>query len=166
MLTVALSNTSCCPHRPESGRQTSEVTEQMSATLQSESQSEEQHAATLTVERLDTRSTETEIEIYDTTQPSDSATGRPPVRARIRQRHSEKGTEESRATETVQSSATAETESATSGQVRKLDKMSVVSSRPAGLRERLGQGAAWAAAVIILAAAGWMVYKHKKQNTV
>ena len=162
ILSIALLNTSCCSHRKAVSESRSEATEQMSATLQSESQSEEQHAATLTSR---TGETVTEIEVYDTTQPTDSTTGRPPVKARIRQRHRENGTEESRATEAGQSSTATETESAATYQGGTLDEVTVTATKSPGLWERLRQGAAWAAAIMILTAAGYIIYKLKKRKT-
>ncbi len=165
MLTVALSNTSCCSHRKAVSESRSEATEQVSTTLQSESRSEEQHAATLTNRTERQGETVTEIEVYDTTQPTDSTTGRPPVKARIRQRHRENGTEESRATEAGQSSTATEAESAATYQGGTLDEVTVTATKSPGLWERLKQGAAWAAAIMILTAAGYIIYKLKKRKT-
>ena len=165
ILSIALLNTSCCSHRKAVSESRSEATEQMSATLQSESQSEEQHAATLTSRTERQGETGTGIEGYDTTQPTDSTTGRPPVKARIRQRHRENGTEESRATEAGQSSTATETESAATYQGGTLDEVTVTATKSPGLWERLRQGAAWAAAIMILTAAGYIIYKLKKRKT-
>lgn len=101
----------------------------------------------------------TEIEVYDTTQPTDSTTGRPPVKVRIRQRHREKDTEESLATEAGQSSTATETESATTYQGGTLDEVTVTATKSPGLWERLKQGAVWATAIMILTAAGYIIYK-------
>ena len=165
ILSIALLNTSCCSHRKAVSESRSEATEHMSATLQSESQSEEQHAATLTSRTERQGETVTEIGVYDTTQPTDSTTGRPPVKARIRQRHRENGTEESRATEAGQSSTATETESAATYQGGTLDEVTVTATKSPGLWERLRQGAAWAAAIMILTAAGYIIYKLKKRKT-
>lgn len=105
--------------------------------------------------------TETEIEVYDTSQPTDSTTGRPPVKARIRQRHSEKGTEESRATETGQSRTSTEAESAATYQGGTLDEVTVTATKSPGLWERVRAGLAVIGAIIILAAAGWKLKKLK-----
>lgn len=163
MLTVALSNTSCCSHRKGVSESRSEATEHMSTTLQNESRSEEQHAATLTVERLDSQLTETEIEVYES-EP-DTHNHPPRLKARIRQRHSKNGTEKSRVTEAVQSSTATETESAANYQGDTLDEVTVTATKSPGLWERLKQGAAWAAAIMILTAAGYIIYKLKKRKT-
>lgn len=105
----------------------------------------------------------TEIEVYDTTQPTDSTTGRPPVKARIRQRHSENGTEESRATEAGQSSTATESESAATYQGGTLDEVTVTAKKSPGLWERMKQGAAWAAAIMILTAAGYINLRRAKR---
>lgn len=107
--------------------------------------------------------TETEIEVYDTTQPTDSTTGRPPVKARIRQRHRENGTSESRATESGQSSTATEMESAATYQGGTLDEVTVTATKSPSLWERLKQGAAWAAAIMILAAAGYIILRRAKR---
>lgn len=163
MLTVALSNTSCCSHRKEVSESRSESTEQMSTTLQSESRSSGEHAATLTSRTERQGETVTEIEVYDTTQPTDSATGRPPVKARIRQRHRENGTSESRATEAGQSSTATETESAATYQGGTLDEVTVTATKSPGLWERVRAGLAITAAIMILAAAGYIILRRAKR---
>lgn len=107
----------------------------------------------------------TEIEVYDTTQPTDSTTGRPPVKARIRQRHRENGTEEIRAREAGQSSTATETESAATYQGGTLDEVTVTATKSPGLWERVRAGLAISAATIVLAAAGYIIYKLKKRKT-
>ena len=44
-----------------------------------------------------------------------------------------------------------------------LDEVTVTATKAPSLWERMKQGAAWAAAIMILAAAGWIIYKFKKR---
>ena len=106
--------------------------------------------------------TVTEIEVYDTEAAADPETGAHPVKARVRKRTDNKGT--SKATEATERRETkAESlESATNGKT--LDEVTVTASRPPSLWERIKQGAGWATALVILAAAGWIIYKLKKQK--
>lgn len=106
----------------------------------------------------------TEIEIYDTEKPADPTTGERPVKARIRQRHGEATTERAEA----QSSATETTEATTTAEQvydgGELAEVTVTAEKPPGLWERIKQGAAWAAAIMILAAAGWITTKLIKRR--
>lgn len=43
-----------------------------------------------------------------------------------------------------------------------LDEVTVTATREPSLWEHLKQGAAWAAAIMIMAAAGWIVYRAKR----
>ena len=103
--------------------------------------------------------TETEIEIYDTTQPKDPETGLPPVKARVKQRHGQNGT--SRTVEQTSAAATAESDTSLEYVGGELDE--VTATKAQSVWERMKQGAAWAAAIMILAAAGWIIYKIKKR---
>ena len=103
----------------------------------------------------------TEIEIYDTAQPKDPDTGQPPVKARVKQRHDSNG--KSRTVEQAASTAATESDSALEYEGGELDEAEVTATKPPGLWERMKQGAAWAAAIMILAAAGWIIYKIKKR---
>lgn len=105
--------------------------------------------------------TVTEIEIYDTTQPKDPDTGLPPVKARVKQRHDQNGT--SRTTEQAAAAATAESDSTLEYDGGELDEVTVTATKTPGLWERMKQGAAWASAIMILAAAGWIIFKIKKR---
>lgn len=105
--------------------------------------------------------TETEIEIYDTTQPKDPETGLPPVKARVKQRHDRNGT--SRTVEQTAAAATAESDTSLEYEGGELDEVTVTATKAPSLWERMKQGAAWAAAIMILAAAGWIIYKIKKR---
>lgn len=101
--------------------------------------------------------TETEIEVYDTTQPKDPATGLPPVKARVKQRHDRNGT--SRMVEQTASATTAGSDTAMEYEGGELEEVEVTATKAPSLWERMKQGAAWATAIMILAAAGWTVYK-------
>ena len=165
ILIAALSNSSCCSHRKVAEHTRTETTEHVTTSAKGCEVHTQHQEATLTRETQTRGLTVTEIEVYDTTQPTDSTTGRPPVKARIRQRHRENGTEESRATEAGQSSTATETESAATYQGGTLDEVTVTATKSPGLWERLRQGAAWAAAIMILTAAGYIIYKLKKRKT-
>ena len=104
----------------------------------------------------------TEVEIYDTTQLADPATGERPVKARIRQRHGEESQSRGKLEETASGTTKATEEAAYEGGT--LDEVTVTATRVPSLWERLKQGAAWAAAIMILAAAGWIFYKIKKRK--
>lgn len=101
----------------------------------------------------------TEIEIFDTAQPKDPETGLPPVKARVKQRHDQSGT--SRTVEQTAAAATAESDTALEYEGGELDE--VTATRAPGLWERMKQGAAWAAAIMILAAAGWIILRIAKR---
>lgn len=103
----------------------------------------------------------TEIEIYDTTRPKDPDTGLPPVKARVKQRHDQNGT--SRTTEQAAAIATTESDSTLEYDGGELDEVTVTATKTPGLWERMKQGAAWASAIMILAAAGWIIFKIKKR---
>ena len=105
--------------------------------------------------------TVTEIEIYDTSQPKDPDTGLPPVKARVKRRHDQSGT--SRTVEQTAATATTESDSGLVYEGGELDEVVVTAAKTPGLWERLKQGAAWASAIIILAAAGWIIFKIKKR---
>lgn len=110
--------------------------------------------------------TETEIEIYDTTQPADSATGRPPVKARIRQRHGEREQSRTDAAAAGHETAEATAQDTTAYRGGTHDEVTVTATKSPSLWERAKQGAAWGAAIMILAAAGWIIYKIKKRKTI
>ena len=164
ILTAALSNSSCYSHRKVAEQSRTETAEHVTASAQSESRSEGKQEATLTRETESRGVTETEIEVYDTEKPPDPETGQRPLKARIRQKHGE----ESQSNETATMSAedktetTAEAEQAVDGGT--LDEVTVTATKALSLWERLKQGATWAAALMILAAAGWIIYKFKKRT--
>lgn len=105
--------------------------------------------------------TVTEIEIYDTTRPKDPDTGLPPVKARVKQRHDQNVT--SLTTEQAATTATAESATALEYDGGELDEVTVRATKAPSLWECLKQGAAWASAIMILAAAGWIIFKIKKR---
>ena len=160
ILTYAQSNTSCCSSRKVAEQSRTEVTAEVTATEHTESRHEEK------LETTRTETTEgvtvTEIEIYDTTQPKDPETGLPPVKARVKQRHDQNGT--SRTTEQAAATAATESDSMLEYDGGELEEVTVTATRVPGLWERMKQGAAWAAAIMILAAAGWTVYKYQKRK--
>lgn len=160
MLTAALSNTSCCSSRPTAGTQKTEAAATLAAAGHTESRSEAKRETTL--ETTTEGVTVTEVEIYDTAQPKDPETGLPPVKARVRQRHDSSGT--SRTVEQTAATATAESDNALEYDGGELSEVTVTATKAPGLWERMKQGAAWAAAITILAAAGWIVYKIKKRK--
>lgn len=159
ILTAALSNTSCCSSRKVAEQSRTEVTAEVTATEHTESRSEEKHETT----RTETMEgvTVTEIEIYDTTQPKDPDTGLPPVKARVKQRHDQNGT--SWTTEQTAAADTTESDSTLEYDGGELDEVTVTATKTPGLWERMKQGAAWASAIMILAAAGWIIFKIKKR---
>lgn len=107
----------------------------------------------------------TEVEIYDTTQPADPATGKPPVKARIRQTHGEESRNRAQLEETASGTTEVTEEAEQTYEGGTLDEVTVTATKPPGLWERMKQGAAWATALTILAAAGWIFYKIKKRKT-
>lgn len=159
MLTAALSNTSCCSTRTEAVSQKTEAREAVTATGHTESRNAEKRETTRT-ERTE-GVTQTEIEVYDTTQPADPATGLPPVKARVKQRHDQNGT--SRTVEQTAATATAESDTALEYEGGELDEVTVTATKAPSLWERMKQGAAWAAAIMILAAAGWIILRIAKR---
>lgn len=165
ILTVALSNTSCCSHRKAASESRTEATEQLETTVRTESRQEQQHAATLTTEAESRGTTVTEVEIYDTEQPADPTTGERPVKARIRQRHDEESQSRAQLEETASGTAEATEETATAYEGGTLAEVTVTATKEPSLWARMKQGAAWATAIMILAAAGWTVYKYQKRKT-
>lgn len=165
ILTVVLSNSSCCSHRKVVEQSRTETTEHVTASTQSESRSEGKQEATLTRETESQGVTVTEIEVFDTEKPPDPETGQRPLKARIRQKHGE----ESRSNEAVTMSAEDKTETTTEAEQTidggTLDEVRVTATKAPSLWERLKQGVAWALAIMILAAAGWIIYKLKKRKT-
>lgn len=159
MLTAALSNTSCCSTRKATEQSRTEATEAFTATEHTESRNEEKRETT----RTETTEgvTLTEIEIFDTAQPKDPETGLPPVKARVKQRHDRNGT--SRTVEQAATAATAESGTALEYEGGELAEAEVTATKAPSLWERMKQGAAWAAAIMIPAAAGWIILRRAKR---
>ena len=103
--------------------------------------------------------TVTEIEVYDTEKPPDPDTGIRPLKARIRQTHDEGSHSNESATMIVEdkTEATVEAEQTIDGGT--LDEVTVTATKAPSLWARLKQGVTWGAAIMILAAAGWIIYK-------
>lgn len=154
------------------------ATLEATATERVESLTETEHGQTRETET--TTATLTEVEIYDTTADPDPITGAYPVKARIRQRTDQNGTSreaenltakhdtEAERAEALKAEAqsakeetTAESDRAYNGGT--LDEVVVEAAKEPSLWARLKQGAAWAAALLILAAAGAIIYKLKKR---
>lgn len=164
ILTIALSNTSCCSHRKVVSESRTEAAEQLTTTARAESRQEQQHAATLMTETESRGATVTEIEIYDTEQPADPTTGERLVKARIRQWHGEESQSRAQLEETASGTTEATEETETVYEGGTLAEVTVTATKTPSLWERAKQGAAWAAAIMILAAAGWTVYKYQKRK--
>lgn len=107
----------------------------------------------------------TEVEIYDTTQPADPTTGKPPVKARIRQRHGEESQSRAELEETASGTTEATEEAEQTYEGGTLDEVTVTATKPPGLWERAKVASQVLAALTILAAAGWILYKIKKRKT-
>lgn len=107
----------------------------------------------------------TEIEIYADPLPTDSAGTAPRLKARIRQRHGEAEQSLTAATAESRDTTRSTAESAATYEGATLDEVTVTATKAPSLWERLKQGAAWAAAVLILAAAGWVIIKIRKRKT-
>ena len=164
ILTIALSNTSCCSHRKAVSESRTEAAEHVATTARTESREEQQHAATLATETESRGATVTEVEIYDTARPAAPTTGKPPVKARIRQTHGEESRSRARLEETASGTAEATEEAAQTYEGGTLDEVTVTATRAPSLWERMKQGAAWATALMILAAAGWIFFKIRKRK--
>ena len=105
----------------------------------------------------------TEVEIYDTTQPADPATGNPPVKARIRQTHGEESRNRSQLEETASGTTEATEEAEQTYEGGTLDEVTVTATKPPGLWERAKVATQVLAAITILAAAGWIFLRKAKR---
>lgn len=164
ILTVALSNLSCCSHRKVAEQTRTETAEHVMTSAKEHEERTQHQEATLTRETERLGVTVTEIEVYDTEKPPDPETGQRPLKARIRQKHGEESQSNETATMCAEdkTETTAEAEQAVDGGT--LDEVTVTATKALSLWERLKQGATWAAALMILAAAGWIIYKFKKRT--
>ena len=158
MLSAALLNTSCSSQRQvlKSNRQETQIEEtttrqEETQTIQEQEQTHEEVGEAVTV---------TEIEIYDTEAAPNPQTGEHPVKARIRQRTDRTGT--SREVTTCRAEKNTETEETKVYSGGELSEAVVVAERPPSLWERIKKGVMWGVAIIILAVAGWIIYKLKK----
>ncbi len=158
ILTAVLFGQGCCPQRHIVTDSRTEQQEQITETERTDSQSVARQE--VTQNRQTEGVTVTEIEIYDTTQPTDPETGTPPVKARVRQRHEQSGS--SHQVKTTEAATTTETARDLLYDGGTLDEVTVTATREPSLWERIKKGAAWASALIVLAAAGWIIYKLKK----
>lgn len=158
MLSAALLNTSCSSPRQvlKSERQETQIEE--TTTRQEETQTKQEQERTH--EEAGEAVTVTEIEIYDTEAPTNPQTGEHPVKARIRQRTDRTGTSREVTTYRAEENTEAEETKVYSG--GELSEAVVVAERPPSLWERIKKGVMWGVAAIILAAAGWIIYKLKK----
>lgn len=107
--------------------------------------------------------TVTEIEVYDTEAAADPATGSHPVKARVRQRHDQTGTSLMR--EQTASNATAKSDATLDYECGELGEVTVTATKTPSLWERIKQWAGWATAIVVIIAAGGIIYKLKKQKT-
>ena len=160
MLTAALSNTSCCSSRKAVSESRTETAAQVETTVRSARRAAQQQGATVTTETERLWATETEVEIYDTTQPADPTTGAHPVEARIRQTHGEGSRSRAQLEETASGRTETTDEASQTYEGCTLDE--VTAERAPSLWERIKRGAAWAAAIMIPAAAGWIIFKNRK----
>lgn len=158
MLSAALLNTSCSSQRQvlKSNRQETQIEEtttrqEETQTIQEQEQTHEEVGEAVTV---------TEIEIYDTEAAPNPQTGEHPVKARIRQRTDRTGT--SREVTTCRAEKNTGTEETKVYSGGELSEAVVVAERPPSLWERIKKGVMWGVAIIILAVAGWIIYKLKK----
>ena len=165
ILTVALSNSSCCSHRKVAEQTRTETTEHVTTSAKEHEERTQHQEATLTRETESRGVTVTEIEVYDTEKPPDPDTGERPLKARIRQTHGEENHSNESATMTAEdkTETTAEAEQTIDGGT--IDEVTVTATKAPSLWERLKQGAAWVVAILILASAGWLIYKIKKRKT-
>ncbi|MBD5343441.1 MAG: hypothetical protein HDR90_00430 [Bacteroides sp.] len=163
ILTAALLNSSCCSHRKVAEQTRTETAEHVTTSTKECEERTQHQEATLTRETERRGVTVTEIEVYDTEKTPDPETGQRPLKARIRQKHGE----ESQSNETATMSAedktetTAEAEQTIDGGT--LDEVTVTATKAPSLWERLKQGATWSAALMILAAAGWIILRRAKR---
>lgn len=164
-MTTALSNGGCCSHRKAISETKSEAAAQVQTEVSVESRSESGREATLASRTERQGVTLTEVEIYADPVPGDSADTAPRLKARIRQRHGDVERQDTRQAEAERTAAEAKTESATAYEGGTLDEVTVTATKAPGLWERLKQGAAWATAILLPAAAGWIIYKYQKCKT-
>ena len=157
-MTAALFGQGCYPQREVVTDNRTEHQVEGTVTEHADSQSEARQEVIL--EQYTTGVTVTEIEIYDTTQPADSTTGTPPVKARVRQRHDQNGM--SHWVEKTEAATATETARDLFFDGGTLEEVTVTATRKPSLWDRIKKGVARASALIVLAAVGWIIYKLKK----
>lgn len=168
ILSIALLNASCCSHRATVKEQQTASSEQRTQerdSTRSDTRTHTAHEATLTQASERQEVTVTEIEIFAPELPPDS-TGAPRLKARIRQRHGETEKSRAEANEAEQSNAEATTESGhdLTAESRSDTKTSSREEKAPSLWDKIKQGAAWAAALLILTAAAVIIYKIIKRK--
>lgn len=107
--------------------------------------------------------TETEIEIYESEPDTQSS---PRLKARIRQRHGETEQSWTDAAGTGREVTETVVRDSTTYQGGTLDEVTVTATKSPGLWDRVRAGLAITVAIIIPAAAGWVIYKHQKRKTI
>ena len=164
ILTAALLNSSCCSHRKVAQQSRTEMAEHVTTSAKEHEERTQHQEATLTRQTGTRGLTVTEIEVYDTEIPPDPETGQRPLKARIRQKHGE----ERQSNETATMSAEDKTETTTEAEQTldggTLDEVTVTATKAPSLWERLKQGATWGAALMLLAAAVWIIYKLNRKK--
>lgn len=106
----------------------------------------------------------TEIEIYDTGQPPDPETGRPPMKARVKRHHDSRG--KSRTVEKAAATTITEDNSELAYYGGELEEVEATAARPPGLWDRAKAALRILAAIMIPAAAGWIVYRIRKRKKI
>lgn len=99
----------------------------------------------------------TEIEVYDTTQPPDSATGQRPVKARIRQRKAESG--ESLTVDKATESGQAEVKSESAADIRSDTRGKETETAAPTAWERFKNIFFIGAALLLVAALAGVIYR-------
>lgn len=165
IFSIALLNSSCCSHRKAVNESRTETTEQVNTTAREEVRSEKQNEVSQTTETEHRGVTTTEIKIFDTTREPDPETGELPVKAWVKQTHGDESTSREKVDATTSDVTDNKSQMAQTYEGGTLDEVTVTAELTPSLWERMKQGAAWATAIMILAAAGWIIYKIKKRKT-
>ncbi len=162
ILTAALFASSCCSHR--NARERKQTAQQLSTQSQTETHGEEKHEATLRRTTCSRGVTLTEIEFFDLERPADPTTGQSPLKARIRQTHATENLGNEASTMTSESLTATATQAEQTYCGGTLEELEVTATKKPSLWDRVKQGAAWAAAIIILATAIWITFKLKNHK--
>ena len=164
ILTAALSNSSCCPHRQASTRNLTETVEHMTMNAKGCKERTQHQEATLTRETRNRGTYVTEIEVYDTEKQPDPETGQRPLKVKFRQTHGEEHLSNEAVDFTAEDKTGTATESVQTIDGGTLAEVTVTATKAPSLWERLKQGAAWAVAIMILTAVVWIIYKLKRKK--